>query len=41
MIQKCIPELEGNQKGMDTYDAIETNQDGIEISKLVRTIFHL
>ena len=26
---------------MDTYDVIETNQDAIDISKLIRNICHL
>ena len=26
---------------MDKYDTIEKNQDGIELSRLIRTIYHL
>ena len=26
---------------MDTYDAIETNQYGMEIAKIIHSIFHL
>ena len=33
--------LEGNLKGMGKYDIIKIDKDGIEISKLIRTICHL
>ena len=41
LLHQCIPELKRNSKGMDMHDAIEIDQDGIEISKLISSICHL
>ena len=41
IIQNCTPEPEGNLKGMEKYNKIETDQYGIEIANMIRTIFHL
>ena len=40
ILQQCTPELEKNMKGMHTYDVVETDQDGIEITKMIWTICH-
>ena len=39
--QHCTPQLEGNINIMDKYDAIETDQYGIYLDNLIRTICHL
>ena len=41
LLQHLTIELEGNMKGIDTDELIETNQDRIDQSKLIRTICHL
>ena len=33
--------MEGGLKGMDTYNTIKINQDGIEIEKIIRSVCHL
>ena len=41
ILQHRNAELEGNLKGMYTYDAIETDKDSIDLSKMIRTICYL
>ena len=41
ILKHCTPELEGNQKVMDTYGVIETYKDWIDLANLIRTIWHL
>ena len=41
ILKNCTTELEGKLKGMDTYDVIKTDQDGIELSNIIHTTFHL
>ena len=41
LLQHCTPELEVKLKGMYTYYSIKTDEDRIELDKLIQTIFHL
>ena len=41
ILQHCTPDTEGNLEGIDTYDVIEIDQDGIELANLIRNIYHL
>ena len=41
LLQHCTTEIEGNPKGMDTCDSIETVQDRIELAKIICSICHI
>ena len=41
ILQNCTPELEGNLKGMDTYDKIDTEKYVIDIVNLIHIILQL
>ena len=41
LLQRYTTELEGNMKGVDTYDAVEMDQYGIDLEKIIHSTCHL
>ena len=41
MLQHCYAELEGKLKVMDTYYAIEMDQENIKLAMLIWNTYHL
>ena len=41
LLQHCTPDLEGKLKHMENYKTTETDQDRINMVKLIRSVCHL